>query len=288
MGAEVIPVESGGRDAQGRDQRGAARLGGELRRHPLSARHRRRPASLPDHGARVSAGDRPRGARPDPRRGRAAARRGDRLRRRRLERDRPLRRFPPDDGVRLIGVEAGGQGSTAASTARPCCAATRASCTAPRPTSFRTRTGRSATAGRSRPGSIIPRSAPSTPSSRTAAAPNMSAPTDARRSTPSRAWPGRGHRLRLRIGPRAGARAQAGRGGARGHGPGRQPLGARRQGHGAGPAPAGARLMDRYAAMFARLARRGEGAFGAFVMLGDPDLETSAQFSTRWSTAAPT
>ena len=34
--------------------------------------------------------------------------------------------------------------------------------------------------------------------------------------------------------------------------------------------------MDRYARMFARLAKAREGAFGAFVMLGDPDLETSA------------
>ena len=34
--------------------------------------------------------------------------------------------------------------------------------------------------------------------------------------------------------------------------------------------------MSRYAAMFERLAERGEGAFGAFVVLGDPDLETSA------------
>lgn len=34
--------------------------------------------------------------------------------------------------------------------------------------------------------------------------------------------------------------------------------------------------MNRYAAMFERLAGRGEGAFGAFVMLGDPDLATSA------------
>jgi tryptophan synthase alpha chain len=33
--------------------------------------------------------------------------------------------------------------------------------------------------------------------------------------------------------------------------------------------------MNRYAAMFERLA--GEGAFGAFLMLGDPDLETSAR-----------
>src|SRR4051794_15484089 len=33
--------------------------------------------------------------------------------------------------------------------------------------------------------------------------------------------------------------------------------------------------MSRYAAMFERL--KGEGAFGAFLMLGDPDLETSAR-----------
>lgn len=34
--------------------------------------------------------------------------------------------------------------------------------------------------------------------------------------------------------------------------------------------------MTRYAAMFDRLRERGEGAFGAFAMLGDPDLEASA------------
>jgi tryptophan synthase alpha chain len=34
--------------------------------------------------------------------------------------------------------------------------------------------------------------------------------------------------------------------------------------------------MSRYDAMFARLRAAGEGAFGAFVMLGDPDLERSA------------
>ena len=33
--------------------------------------------------------------------------------------------------------------------------------------------------------------------------------------------------------------------------------------------------MSRYAAMFERL--NGEGAFGAFLMLGDPELETSAE-----------
>jgi len=34
--------------------------------------------------------------------------------------------------------------------------------------------------------------------------------------------------------------------------------------------------MSRYARMFDRLNRRGEAAFGAFVMLGDPDPLTSA------------
>ncbi len=35
--------------------------------------------------------------------------------------------------------------------------------------------------------------------------------------------------------------------------------------------------MSRYATMFDRLRRSGEGAFGAFLMLGDPDLATSAR-----------
>jgi tryptophan synthase alpha chain len=36
-------------------------------------------------------------------------------------------------------------------------------------------------------------------------------------------------------------------------------------------------MRTRYDAMFERLRARGEGAFGAFLMLGDPDLETSAR-----------
>jgi tryptophan synthase alpha chain len=34
--------------------------------------------------------------------------------------------------------------------------------------------------------------------------------------------------------------------------------------------------VSRYAAMFGRLSQRGEAAFGAFLMLGDPDVEASA------------
>ena len=46
LGAEVVPVQSGTQDAQGRDERGAARLGHQRRRHLLLHRHRRRPAPL--------------------------------------------------------------------------------------------------------------------------------------------------------------------------------------------------------------------------------------------------
>jgi tryptophan synthase beta chain len=47
-------------------------------------------------------------------------------------------------------------------------------------------------------------------------------------------------------------------------------------------------VTDRYDAMFARLDAAGEGAFGAFVILGDPDLETSAAILDRWSRAGRT
>ena len=39
--------------------------------------------------------------------------------------------------------------------------------------------------------------------------------------------------------------------------------------------------MSRYAQMFERLKQRNEGAFGAFLMLGDPDKQTSAQLLDR-------
>lgn len=43
--------------------------------------------------------------------------------------------------------------------------------------------------------------------------------------------------------------------------------------------------MSRYGAMFARAAQSGEGVFGAFVMLGDPDLATSAAILDRLAEA---
>ena len=40
--------------------------------------------------------------------------------------------------------------------------------------------------------------------------------------------------------------------------------------------------MDRYADMFARLNEQNEGAFVPFVMIGDPDLETSEKIIRAW------
>ncbi len=82
-------------DAQGRPERGDARLGDERRQHVLHHRHRRRPASLSDDGPRLPARDRPRMPGADARGRRAAARCGHRLRGRRLERNRHFLRLHP-------------------------------------------------------------------------------------------------------------------------------------------------------------------------------------------------
>ena len=74
-------------DAEGRAQRGAARLGHERREHLLHHRHRRRPAPVPDDGARLPARHRRRVPGADARDDRPPARCGDRLRRRRQQRD---------------------------------------------------------------------------------------------------------------------------------------------------------------------------------------------------------
>ena len=53
LGAKVIPVQSGIAHAEGRDERGAARLGHQRAQHLLLHRHGRGPASLSDDGARL-------------------------------------------------------------------------------------------------------------------------------------------------------------------------------------------------------------------------------------------
>ena len=89
------PGDDGQPHAQGRDQRGDARLGDERRHDELRVRDGRRAAPVPDDGARVPAHHRRRGARPGARAGRPAAGRRRGLRRRRIERDRHLHRVRP-------------------------------------------------------------------------------------------------------------------------------------------------------------------------------------------------
>ena len=110
LGAEVLRRRRRQPDAEGRDQRGDARLGHQRRRHLLPARLGARPASVSADGARVPVGDRPRGARADPR----ARRRGCPTRSSPASAAAATRwasstRSSTIADVRLIGVEAGGE-----------------------------------------------------------------------------------------------------------------------------------------------------------------------------------
>ena len=86
------------RRRSGRHQRGDARLGGQRRRHPLSAGHRGGTGALPGDGARLPRGHRSRDSGPDPGAGGPAARRGGGVRRRWLERHRHLLGVPRRSG----------------------------------------------------------------------------------------------------------------------------------------------------------------------------------------------
>ena len=214
-----------------------------------------------------------RGAGADPGGGGAAARRGDRLRRRRLQRDRPVRRLPRRRRRAADRRRGGRQGARRRRAWRdPAARPARACCTAPRPMCCRTRTGRSARAGRSRPGLDYPAVGPG------ARLPQGQRPGrlcrrdrrgGARR--PSPCWRGRegivcafesAHALAhaLKIGRR-----------------GTRLLLVNLSGRGDKDMAQAQRLlglaMSRYDA---HVRAQGEGVFGAFVMLGDPDLETSA------------
>ncbi len=87
LGATVVPVESGSKTLKDALQRGDARLGHQRREHLLHHRHRGRPASLSDDGARFPMRDRQGSRGADAGDGRPPAGCGDRLRRRRLQRD---------------------------------------------------------------------------------------------------------------------------------------------------------------------------------------------------------
>ena len=158
-------------DAQGGDERGDSRLDHERRDDALPDRLVRRPCPVSGDRARAAGGDRPRGARAVPRgRGPAAGGRR-RLCRRRLERDRHLRRVPRRRG-RAACRRRGRRGGVARRReTRPCC-------TAHAHRSCRTRTARSPTRTRSPPVSTIPASAPSTRGCATPAAREYVGATD--------------------------------------------------------------------------------------------------------------
>ena len=90
LGAEVEPVRGWRADAEGGGLGGDPRLGRQRRDDPLRDRLGGRPGALPGAGAGPAAGDRRRGARAGARRRGRPAGAGDRLRRRRLQRDRHL------------------------------------------------------------------------------------------------------------------------------------------------------------------------------------------------------
>ena len=111
LGAKVNAVTSGARHAEGRHERGAARLGHQRARHLLHHRHRRRPASLSGDGARLPVGDRQRGARADA--WSAEGRLPDTLVACIGGGSNAIGLFHPfldDESVAIYGVEAGGHG----------------------------------------------------------------------------------------------------------------------------------------------------------------------------------
>ena len=139
----------------------------ERRDDQLHLRHRGRPAPVPGHGARLPEGHRRGGARAAARGGRPASRRRPRLRRRRIERDRHVRRVPRRRG--RAALRRGGRRRRRRhpdATRHPSNADAPACCTARRPTSCRTRTARRSSRTRSRRAWTTRASAPSTRGSR--------------------------------------------------------------------------------------------------------------------------
>ena len=95
LGASVRAGRRGREDVEGGDLGGDPRLGDQRAEHPLRDRLGGRPGAVSGAGARPAAGDRRGGARADARARGQAAGAGDRVRRRRLERDGDLRRVHP-------------------------------------------------------------------------------------------------------------------------------------------------------------------------------------------------
>ena len=176
----------GERDAEGRGERGDARVGRERREHALLPRLGDGSAPVPVDGARVPTRRRRRGPPAVPR---AARRRRSRcrrrVRRRRLERDRHVRRLPRHRRAPRRRRSRRARSRDRVITARRSSAACPASCTACARCSCRTSTARCSKRRRSAPGSTIRASVPSTRCSRRPAGPSTTPRPTTRRSPAS-------------------------------------------------------------------------------------------------------
>ena len=111
LGAEVVPVTTGSRTLKDAINEAFRDWVTTVETTPLLHRLGDGAAPVPDDGARLPAGHRGRGPGAGAGHDGPAAGRGHRLRGRRLQRHRRLPRVHPRPGVRLIGCEAGGEGS---------------------------------------------------------------------------------------------------------------------------------------------------------------------------------
>ena len=164
LGARVVPVESGSKTLKDALNEALRDWVTQCREYLLHHRHGGRPAPVSGDGARFPARDRRRMPGADARDDRPPARHGDRLRRRRQQRDGHLLSvYRPCGRPGWSASRRPATASTAAIMPRRCSAARPACCTATAPICCRTTTARSPKPIRSRPASTIPASAPSMP-----------------------------------------------------------------------------------------------------------------------------
>ena len=110
LGAKVTAVDAGSSSLKDALNEALRDWIATVAQHLLPHRHRRRTASVPDDRARLSIGDRTRGAPPDSQARRPPAGRAGRLCQRRLQCDRALLSVHRRQGRAHDGVEAGGLG----------------------------------------------------------------------------------------------------------------------------------------------------------------------------------
>ena len=282
LGATVHPVRSGSRTLKDAINEAMRDWVTNVAHDLLLHRLRDGAASVPDARAELPARDRRRGARPDPRARGPAPERPARLRRRRLQRDRPLPPVPRRPGRAARRRRAGGGGAPDAPPRRRADAsARRASSTASARSCSPTTTARSSRPTPSPRGSTTRASDPSTPGSATAGAPRTP-PSPTTEALDAFCWLSRtegiipaletAHAVARAPQARADAPARRDRD--------REPLGPRRQGRAAGArdlARAGRPdgRMSRIGACFAAAARPRRAGAVPFVTAGDPDLGTT-------------